>query len=514
MANNNIYKKILSLPENVQDYFFSKEVEEKILSLKRKYKIKDDLDTIVYQVALKEINLNDLQTAVKNKYRLSDNFSINLAKDLENKIISQIVDKLGLQPAKEKQNKIIKKSEPKKSFGSLIQDLEKEFSIKKDQEARLKELLYSWAREIRKDYELIDSLTRAFSSGGLGLKKKQAEDLVHVLKKNVEKEAFKKWLETKYTKDNPKDLEDIDIDKGMGKANVKNLAQVIKERDKILDKYKELAPPPPVVKEQKKRVSPQKLAEIINKYEKELVTQQKERISPRVLAKAVDDLEKDLPEIKKEKQKGKEKLDKIFESAKAEVPEIKPLEGELSPEEQLKGLEYIPYQQAEKSHKKKEKNKQSFLSKLFGKEKEPPLIQSEEKSFAKKLEEISKRDESLRPRVEEVKALPKLFGPKDELAKLNLSTFRKLSNDPNRAIEKIIEKLELLEQDSLQDRAEGVAALKRSPLYLKYSEILQKSINDRQSQQAVIAQLQKIGEETLSQDEFNAIIKLNQAIKY
>jgi hypothetical protein len=115
-----------------------------------------------------------------------------------------------------------------------------------------------------------------------------------------------------------------------------------------------------------------------------------------------------------------------------------------------------------------------------------------------------------RPKLEDVKFTePKLYGPLDELASLSITDFRRLSKDPKEAALKIMGKLDLLEDESLSKKAEGISALKSSPLYKLYAEIMNLAIKQGKSIEQIINENKKI-----SLQEFKAIAELNQNLKY
>jgi hypothetical protein len=113
-----------------------------------------------------------------------------------------------------------------------------------------------------------------------------------------------------------------------------------------------------------------------------------------------------------------------------------------------------------------------------------------------------------RPRMEDVKFTPKLFGPIDELENLTLADFRRLSADPRKAGQKLIEKLDILEEESLDKRVAGIKALKKSPLYSQYSAIISRSFELGQPAGAVIRP-----EDNITLEEFSAISELNKMMQ-
>lgn len=114
-----------------------------------------------------------------------------------------------------------------------------------------------------------------------------------------------------------------------------------------------------------------------------------------------------------------------------------------------------------------------------------------------------------RPKVEDVKYSPYLYGPIEELASLTINDLRRLSKDPQEAVSKIIGKLDLLEDESLNKRADGVKALKKSPLYGLYADIMDRAILHGKPFEQILAETK-----TLNMAEFQAIMGLNKSLKY
>lgn len=116
---------------------------------------------------------------------------------------------------------------------------------------------------------------------------------------------------------------------------------------------------------------------------------------------------------------------------------------------------------------------------------------------------------SNRPQMSDVKFEPKMYGPLDELAAMTLSDFRRLSKDPWQGIQKINGKISILEGESMVRRNEGIKALKSSPLYNIYGDIMNRALGEGKSFEQVIAERGDI-----NITEFKAIMELNKSLKY
>lgn len=144
---------------------------------------------------------------------------------------------------------------------------------------------------------------------------------------------------------------------------------------------------------------------------------------------------------------------------------------------------------------------------------EPIVVQAETAQPQTRLEVkqpmISKPLGAGRPKVEDVKFASQLYGPIDELAALKIEDFRRLSKNPDEAARKIMGKIELLEEESMVKRNEGVKALKSSPLYKAYAQIMNTAIMQGQSFNQIIE-----ANPIITLAEFKAIMDLNKSLKF
>lgn len=117
-------------------------------------------------------------------------------------------------------------------------------------------------------------------------------------------------------------------------------------------------------------------------------------------------------------------------------------------------------------------------------------------------------------KMEDVKYVPKLTGPIDELKEMDLVNFRRLNVDPDLAAKKIIEKIKFLEENSFAERLKGIKAWRVSPVNKYYLKVGQTSINDNKDINTVIEEFKTRGEEILTNKEFSAIMRLNKDLRF
>lgn len=123
-------------------------------------------------------------------------------------------------------------------------------------------------------------------------------------------------------------------------------------------------------------------------------------------------------------------------------------------------------------------------------------------------------DNTAKKQVVDVKFSSKLFGPTEELAALSLIDFRRLSKDPKTAIQKIIDKISLLEEESFRKRIDGIRSWQMSEVYKLYSNIGEISLRQEKPIKQVIEDFEKQGKPVLTEAEFDAIMELNKTLRF
>jgi len=118
-----------------------------------------------------------------------------------------------------------------------------------------------------------------------------------------------------------------------------------------------------------------------------------------------------------------------------------------------------------------------------------------------------------RKKIEDVKIVPKLSGPIEELANMNIVDFRRLDTDPMRAAAKIKEKINLLEEGGFRKKMEGIIAWRQSKINKEYIDIGRKSIGQKKPINDIISDKNMSGHDTLREEEFEAVLNLNREIR-
>lgn len=118
-----------------------------------------------------------------------------------------------------------------------------------------------------------------------------------------------------------------------------------------------------------------------------------------------------------------------------------------------------------------------------------------------------------RPKMQDVRFEQKLSGPVEQLKSMRLVDFRRLSSDPQKAIDKIEDDIDLLESDGYENRVAGIEAWRKSPVNQKYAELSRRSLNEGKGLEAIVKQ-QPEEEKTLTWKEVQAVMELNERLRF
>ncbi len=121
---------------------------------------------------------------------------------------------------------------------------------------------------------------------------------------------------------------------------------------------------------------------------------------------------------------------------------------------------------------------------------------------------------SSREKITDIKVPRRLTGPVEELQNFRLVDFRQLNPNPEQAILKIKEKIDLLEGESFTKRLTGIEAWKKSEVNRLYLALGQAGLEGGKSIDQIIAARSSNNQPTLTKEEFLALGKLNKMLEY
>lgn len=119
-----------------------------------------------------------------------------------------------------------------------------------------------------------------------------------------------------------------------------------------------------------------------------------------------------------------------------------------------------------------------------------------------------------RPKVEDIKSpRQQLVGPVEELKILNLTDFRRMGASIEEMKENLMERFDLLREDSLTRLHEGIAAWKESEVYRTYLDMGRESMESGKPVASVILERSQANRPYLSKEEFDMISEVNAALR-
>lgn len=120
--------------------------------------------------------------------------------------------------------------------------------------------------------------------------------------------------------------------------------------------------------------------------------------------------------------------------------------------------------------------------------------------------------QSDRPQVIDIKQPSSTLGPVEEIGEIDTKQFRRMGEDPSSSAEKVLEKMYLLEEESWEERMNGLQAWQRSPIFQLYIELGRESIKKGISIAQTIDQRDSEKKLNLHLEEFLAINSLNNQL--
>lgn len=119
--------------------------------------------------------------------------------------------------------------------------------------------------------------------------------------------------------------------------------------------------------------------------------------------------------------------------------------------------------------------------------------------------------EQAKPRIADVKLMEThLVGPLEELGEMDLENFRRLGKTPKEIIDEVLEKIELLSEQSFAKKLQGIKAWKSSPVFQTYLSMNMEGILQGKSISDVIKARQIENKETLTLGEYETVNEISR----
>lgn len=118
-----------------------------------------------------------------------------------------------------------------------------------------------------------------------------------------------------------------------------------------------------------------------------------------------------------------------------------------------------------------------------------------------------------RPKIEDIRHPQRLVGPVEELKILTLTDFRRLGANIEEMKENLLERFDLLREDSLTRLHEGIKAWKESEVYATYIDMGRESMESGKTIANVVLERSQANRPYLSQEEFDMMSEVNSALR-
>jgi|GEM_PF-5982781 len=123
------------------------------------------------------------------------------------------------------------------------------------------------------------------------------------------------------------------------------------------------------------------------------------------------------------------------------------------------------------------------------------------------------RTESGKIKMDDIRGLPPVFTPVDEIRYLTVKNFRQLNADSDQAATTIKKKINALAAEGYEKKVAGLQAWKASPVNRQYVDAYQTAISEGKNIAAVLKRKKQDNPEFINEAEFEAILRLNQEMK-
>lgn len=512
-------EKYNKLPSEIRNKVSSPQAMAVISELEAKYGL--DLASVIMRVMIKEIDIDKLEDFFQSEYKISLESADQLAREIRERVLADLSDYLGIKPFQSTAAQIginsLGREESLEKRDDFLFHPEDEEEIKKISQS-FGGLNYSGDDYEEKAKQIISRLEIKFSSEALSERFKKI--LITHLK------GIRDRIETKQVLMKPIESGGLAFDENSTDRALIVAQEVLKDKNVI-------APIKP---------AKIKLPEDIQKKEDKKDFSGRQTLGDRDVAYDLSQFKKINPEIEIQPKK-----ELSFAPSAAEDIDLKPEPAlPITPSVKTKQLNDVKNEKVKKqilpqdlieldtTHeiappsptvipKKELVKKDKDEIKIFSPKKEDfqsqTTIKIQEKEPEEEIKKPSVKFRNPMPtggkkRMDDVKHVPRVMTPIDELKFMSFAVFRRSADTPGKAAEKIMDKIKLLESEKYVKKIEGVKAWRQSPLYRNYLKIGQISISENKPVGEIIAKLKEQGEDCLTEEEFEAIVGLNKKLRF
>lgn len=444
------------LPKDLRDQVSSPSAMATISELETKYKV--DLAIVIMKVMVKSVSLANLPLYLSSEFSLPADVAEQLARDLKEKVFSLVAGYLGI-------SREITAFDQDKEIEEIIKEagliLPSSLAVH-----RFKTIISTYNRGIRNKIDTKNTLGKSYKIGGLDLTPEEVERVLRICDNRLPKNSVKAVVApapiSPVNAIPSARLERIVASADSAKPGAEyNLRQAIASGQvkKIPAPEKELDLPlaEPAVKTIAAPVIPVKPIE---------------PIKPIIPVKPIEPIKPIAPVKPVEPVKPIEPIQPI-QPIKPVTP-VKPIEP-IKPVVPVKPIAPI---------------------KPIAASRPTPVSSSSKKVM------------------QDVKPVPKVMGPIEELQFLDLLNFRRLGRTPAEIVNKIFSKIKLLEAEGYDKMVAGVHAWRQSPVNRLYLKMGQEAMNKNMTLKDFAAIAEKDSQNYLKLEEIEAILVLNSKLVF
>lgn len=448
-------QKFNALPKDLRDKISSPAVMDAISSLESKYGV--DLAMTVMRIMIKDLQLASLPLHLSSEFGLNKEQAESLSRDLKERVFLVVSTYLGLKPDSSSFNL-------SDNLDAIIKEAGINFSSR-DLNERFKKILHTYLRGVRTKIDTRDSLAKGVASGGLNFDaltidkvfKACDQQLQKMLVPAISKPPISSALEKLIKADNASARpmiareEDYDLKKLAAAGHLKPLDA--SHEIEAPDKVLDLPPTSKDVKET---------------YNQPALSEKKE-------------------EEKTEKQENEKAEKKVVDQKDEQKEALKGQQGNKP--EDIKSMAQKP-------------------------EGSSVGVAVPGRRLASSPSSLRPLSDPHRPRVADIKPMPKIMGPIEELQFLDLTNFRRLGETPQEIIDKIFNKIRLLEKTSYEQMIAGVVAWRKGIINRLYLKMCQEAFVKGITLKELIAKRKEEQREFLSWEEVMALVNLNKKLMF
>lgn len=447
-------QKFNSLPQELKNKISSPQAMQTIDQLEKKYQV--DLAILIMRVMVKEMATNEVASFLEKDFGMDKIKAGVLAGELDKEIFSLVGPYLG-KPAEISENSKIGKAASfdvvKNQSADPSSAKGAAFFFSPEDEQEIRELSKKIINEKSPEELLEQKLAYIINTAKINFGSESLDARFRQIIKTYLK-GIRNRIEAKQSLSKPVEAGGINFDENQ----VDKILGIIDNLPKDLGQVK-IAPKPPLIK------TPE--------IEREALASLK-KIGAR-------DFEYDLASSLKKRQEEK-KMEKLDTSH-----ELMPPPPAIIPKQKVKAA-------AIKKPQVKETIRPTIVESI-------PILRRPAENIRK-------------PRLDDVKFVPRVMGPIDELKYLDLTNFRRLDNDPVKATEKIKKKISLLEEENYAKRLEGIKAWRISPINKIYLQMGHDSISENKPINVIIEERKQKKSDCLEYAEFEAIMDMNKELRF